>query len=531
MVFSGVIERLNYERLEDSFTVRTSRLEYPAGFELSRQMPFRSGESVPRGRETCWHIFLYEFVRLPCPEFKAFLENSASVYSQKVLEIRVMNTGNAVEHSRHALGTNSRRDCQARLIRNPCRELNSPRLTFNMIAYSDSTCMQNCGFVYMSIQKIYYIGVLYIYSSKMNTKYPFLSFPPSEDLLTVPVLLALARAHGRLGELKGTASGLPNQDILIDTLLLQEALASSEIENVMTTQDQVFQADLSVGNVTVAAKEVARYRVAMRRGYEKWQENRFISENMLIDMYRVLKQRSDGYRMGAGTILRNEQTGEIVYEPPQNQSDIITYMRQLERVINDCDSCSNLDPLIKMALIHHKFESIHPFPDGNGRVGRMLNVLYLVHCDLLESPILYLSRAINRTKPDYYRLLQAVREEGVWEEWVEYMLNAVTETAHSTMQLINDIKDLMIQMKHRMREELPKLYSQDLLNNLFRYPYTRIEFLEKDLPYTRQTARKYLEVLSDSGFVRKVSVGRNNYYINHALVDLFVNVPLASTVD
>ena len=134
------------------------------------------------------------------------------------------------------------------------------------------------------------------------------------------------------------------------------------------------------------------------------------------------------------------------------------------------------------------------------------------------------SRTINR-------LLQAVREEGVWEEWVEYMLNAVTETAHSTMQLINDIKDLMIQMKHRMREELPKLYSQDLLNNLFRYPYTRIEFLEKDLPYTRQTARKYLEVLSDSGFVRKVSVGRNNYYINHALVDLFVNVPLASTVD
>ncbi|MYB34022.1 MAG: Fic family protein, partial [Gammaproteobacteria bacterium] len=325
------------------------------------------------------------------------------------------------------------------------------------------------------------------------------------------------------------ASSLPNQGILIDTLLLQEALASSEIENIVTTQDKVFQVGLSVGNVTIEAKEVDRYRVAMQRGYEKWQENGFISENMLIEMYRVLKQRNDGYRMGAGTVLRNEQTGEIVYEPPQSQNDIIAYMRQLEQVINDSDSCNNLDPLIKMALIHHKFESIHPFPDGNGRVGRMLNVLYLIHCGLLDSPILYLSRAINRTKPDYYRLLQAVRDEGVWEKWVEYMLNAVAETAYSTVQLIISVKDLMMQMKHRMRKELPKLYSHDLLNNLFRYPYTRIEFLERDLPYTRQTARKYLEMLSDSGFVNKVSAGRNNYYINHALVELFMNVPIVPT--
>ena len=368
-------------------------------------------------------------------------------------------------------------------------------------------------------------------SGKVITEYPFLTFPPSGDLLTAPVSHALAKAHRRLGELKGAASGLPNQDILIDTLLLQEALASSEIENIVATQDKAFQADLSVGDATVEAKEVARYRVAMRRGYEKWLDNGFISENMLIDMYRVLKQRNDGYRVGAGTILRNEQTGETVYEPPQSKNDIIAYMRQLEQDTNDSDSCNNLDPLIKMALIHHKFESIHPFSDGNGRVGRMLNVLYLVHCDLLESPILYLSRAINRTKPDYYRLLQAVREEGVWEEWVEYMLNAVAETAHSTVQLITDIRSLMMQMKHRMRKELPRLYSQDLLNNLFRYPYTRIELLEKDLPYSRQTARKYLEILSDSGFVSKVSAGRNNYYINHALVALFVNMPPASTSD
>ncbi len=399
-------------------------------------------------------------------------------------------------------------------------------LTFSFDMYTKT------GFcIHIIAKDIQYRSFVYIILSRVNTKYPFLTFPPPGDLLTVPILLALAKAHGRLGELKGAASGLPNQGILIDTLILQEALASSEIENIVTTQDKVFQVDLSVGNVTVEAKEVARYRVAMKQGYEKWKENGFISENMLIEMYRILKQRNDGYRMGAGTILHNEQTGEIVYEPPQSKSDIIAYMRQLEQVINDSDSCNNLDPLIKMALIHHQFESIHPFPDGNGRVGRMLNVLYLIHCGLLESPILYLSRAINRTKPDYYRLLQAVREHGAWEDWIEYMLNSVAETAYSTVLLIIGIKDLMLQMKHRMRKELPKIYSQDLLNNLFRYPYTRIEFLERDLPYTRQTARKYLEILSGSGFVSKVSAGRNNYYINHALVELFVNMPLASASD
>lgn len=246
---------------------------------------------------------------------------------------------------------------------------------------------------------------------------------------------------------------------------------------------------------------------------------------------RILKQRNDDYRIGSGTILRNEQTGEMVYGPPQSQNDIIAYMRQLEQVITNKDSCNNLDPLIKMTLIHHQFVSIHPFPDGNGRVGRMRNVLYLIHCGLLESPILYLSQAINRTKPDYYRLLQAVREDRIWEHWVEYMLNSVAETAFSTVQLIVGVKVLMIQMKHRIRKEFPKLYSQDLLNNLFYYPYIRIEFLERDLPYTRQTARKYLEILSGSGFVNKVRTGRNNYYINHALVDLLVNVPLASTID
>ena len=177
-----------------------------------------------------------------------------------------------------------------------------------------------------------------------------------------------------------------------------------------------------------------------------------------------------------------------------------------------------------MAIIHHQFESIHPFPDGNGRVGRMLNVLYLVRSGLLDIPILYLSRTINRTKPDYYRLLQAVRNEGVWEEWVIYVLNAVLETAQSTLALVLNIQMLMQETKQRMRHELPKIYSQEVLNNLFKHPYTRIEYMQRDTGRERQTARKYLKQLAEHDFVREVKEGRNNYYVNTRLTDLFIEV-------
>jgi len=198
-------------------------------------------------------------------------------------------------------------------------------------------------------------------------------------------------------------------------------------------------------------------------------------------------------------------------------------MTALERFINDDEACA-LDPLIKMALIHHQFESIHPFSDGNGRIGRILNVLYLTKTGLLEIPVLYLSRHITRTKNDYYRLLQAVRDEGRWEEWVLYMLRAVAVTAETTLNLVEGIRVQMTVMKHRMRNELPRLYSQDLLNNLFRHPYTRIEYVVKDLSVTRQTAAKYLDTLAEQGFVQKHQVGRNNYYINTSLIRLFLDV-------
>ncbi len=321
--------------------------------------------------------------------------------------------------------------------------------------------------------------------------------------------------------MKGRAVAVPNPGVLIDTLSLQEARASSEIENIVTTQDELFQATLfSQSRQDTAAKEVARYGEALRQGFDEMQRRELLlTNNLLVEVYRTLLLRSDGFRVIAGTALFNEASGTVVYVPPQEAGEIVRHMTALERFIND-DAACDLDPLIKMAVIHHQFESIHPFSDGNGRVGRILNVLYLVRSGLLDTPILYLSRAINRSKNEYYRLLQAVREDEAWEEWVLYILHAVSETAQATLQLITGIGDLMLEMKHEMRGKLPRVYSQDLLNNLFRHPYTKIDYVQRDLQVTRQTVARYLDQLTEEGFVTKFRVGRGNYYINHRLAAL-----------
>ncbi len=359
----------------------------------------------------------------------------------------------------------------------------------------------------------------------LKETYSIPDLPPRVDLETVEVFKALAKANRALAELKGRAAAIPNQSILIDTLSLQEAKASSEIENIVTTQDEVFQAQLFLeGPGSAAAKEVALYRDAIKLGHDRLCEmNGIIANNTLIEMFRLLKQRDDSFRTTPGTALKHDRTGEIIYVPPQDGKKVEKHMAALEHFANE-DSISTLDPLIKMALIHHQFESIHPFSDGNGRIGRMLNVLYLCRTGLLDIPILYLSRHIIRTKEDYYRLLQSVRDTGNWEEWVLYMLEAVADTAEATLELVNGIREQMASVKLRMRQELPKLYSQDMLNNLFRHPYTRIEFVMKDMGVTRQTAAKYLDTLVDNGFVEKHQSGRSNYFINVALVALFQEV-------
>ena len=348
--------------------------------------------------------------------------------------------------------------------------------------------------------------------------------PPAADMETRRVLKALSVASRALGELKGRASTIPNPDILVDTLTLQEARASSAIENIVTTQDELFQAELFPQRPgTAAAKEVGRYRSALKLGFDRLRQRRgIIANNDLIDMFRLLKRRSnEGFRSVPGTVLLHQASGRIIYEPPQDAREIVRLMGSLERFINEDDACS-LDPLIKMALIHHQFESIHPFSDGNGRVGRILNVLYLTKTGLLDSPILYLSRYINRNKEEYYRLLQRVRTQDDWEAWTVYMLNAVSETAAVTLRQVNGIRDQMAEVKHRMRREVPRIYSQEMLNNLFRHPYTRIGYVANDLGVTRQTAAKRLRTLAGHGFVAHRRAGRNSYYVNENLLRLFL---------
>jgi Fic family protein len=240
--------------------------------------------------------------------------------------------------------------------------------------------------------------------------------------------------------------------------------------------------------------------------------------NHIVEIQATLEHNEAGFRRLPGTALKNN-AGEVVYTPPQDPAVIVELMRDLEQFVND-DESFDADPLIKMALLHHQFESIHPFYDGNGRAGRILNVLYLVQKGLLESPVLYMSRHIVRTKPDYYRLLQAVREQQdsaeIWQEWVLYMLTAVELTAQQTIGTIMDIKGALFDYKHRIREGF-KFYSQDLINNLFAHPYTKIEFVERELDVSRLTATKYLDALTAEGFVKKVKVGRSNYYVNVVL--------------
>jgi len=229
-------------------------------------------------------------------------------------------------------------------------------------------------------------------------------------------------------------------------------------------------------------------------------------------------------RQQAGTTLKDQQTGEVVYTPPQDPGQIQSLMANLTEYINDSELSDN-DPLVKMAIIHFQFESIHPFYDGNGRTGRILNILYMITQGLLDLPVLYLSRHTIRNKARYYQLLQAVRDENEWEPWLLFLLEGVEQTARQTIFLINQMKGLIGDAKHRMRAELPKIYRQELLNNIFRHPYTKIEFVMKDLDVTRITATKYLDRLAQKGFLEKQKIGRTNYYINSPLCDLFVRNP------
>ena len=341
-------------------------------------------------------------------------------------------------------------------------------------------------------------------------------------LETREVWLALAEAHRHLAELKGLCESLPNRAILLDTLGIQEAKDSSEIENIITTHDELYAYQEDSG-ATAAAKEVRHYVSALRLGYDAVRDSGLIRLETVLAVQSELERNRAGLRKLPGTVLKNEATGQTIYEPPQDAAEVESLMGNLIDFIHADDG---LDPLLRMAITHHQFESIHPFYDGNGRTGRILNLLILQREGLLDLPVLYLSRYITTTKPDYYRLLQTVREQERWAEWCLYMLRGVAITSRSAIRLVKEFRDLMVKTKHDLRERLPKIYSQDLLNNLFRYPYTKIEFIIRDLGVSRPTASKYLEQLTSSGLVRKQKIGRTNLYINDPLYALLSGVSL-----
>ena len=348
--------------------------------------------------------------------------------------------------------------------------------------------------------------------------------PVKVNLETTAILKKLAEAHRYLAELKGGAQTIPNEAILINTLSLQEAKDSSAVENIVTTHDELYKAQSGDPSATPAAKEVERYALALQYGHQEVRKSPLVTTRLILKLQEILEENDAGFRKLPGTALKNQATGEVVYTPPQNHAEIVELMSNLEKFMND-KNVSSLDPLIKLAIIHFQFESTHPFYDGNGRTGRIINVLYLLVNDLLRIPVLYLSRYIIQNKSDYYRLLQAVRDEDAWEEWVIFMLDAIASTSRQTLLLITEIKVLMLESKHRLRAEFPRLYSQDLLNNLFRHPYTKISFLQQDLRVSRITATRYLDKLAEAGHLEKRRLGRSNYYINKPLVELLSNIP------
>lgn len=349
--------------------------------------------------------------------------------------------------------------------------------------------------------------------------------PLKVDIESKRILKQLTLSSAALAELKWVSWTIPNETILIKTLSLQEAKESSEIENIITTQDELFQSDaIEKIFASIETKEVYNYATSLEKWFQRIRKDKILSNNLILEIQATIEQNKAGFRKLPWTELKNTQTWDTVYIPPQSYEEIVKYMDNLEKFINTSDS-SELHPLIKMAIIHHQFESIHPFYDGNGRTGRVINVLYLIQQDLLSLPILYLSRYINIHKSQYYNLLQKVRDDGSWEDWILFMLIAVEKTAKQTIWIIENIRWLMKKEKHLIRDKLTNIYSQDLLNSLFKHPYTKIDFLVRDLWIVRQTASKYLNKLEKIWILQKIKIWTENYYIHPDLYNLFKDLP------
>ena len=357
-------------------------------------------------------------------------------------------------------------------------------------------------------------------------KIPLLPLP--YDLETKTVLRQANKANRKLAELKGVAQAIPNERILISSLTLQEAKDSSAVENIVTTQDDLYRAGLDANFTLIGAatKEVLFYREAINEGFKLVRNKNILALNDIKRIQEVLEQNSAGFRTTPGTQLKRSSDGAVIYTPPQDGQRIVELMSNLEQFINDDELCP-IDPLVKMAIIHHQFESIHPFYDGNGRTGRIVNILYLVTSGLLDLPILYLSRYITHNKAEYYERIQAIRNatgdnSAQWEAWILYMLRGVEQTAEETIALVKNIGKLMTEYKNIIRPAFGRKYSHELLNGLFYHPYTKIGHLESNMQVSRQTAAKDLDRLASLGLLQKERMGKENYYINTKLMELFL---------
>jgi len=343
--------------------------------------------------------------------------------------------------------------------------------------------------------------------------------PPKQDIETRNILRKTITAGRALAELKGLGETIPNQSMLVNSVVLQEAKASSEIENIITTDDALFRAfTTKTSRVDPSTKEVLRYREALWEGYKELKKRPILATNLFVKLVQRIKENQAGIRRTPGTTISNAATGEIIYTPPEGEAIIRDKLKNLEDYIHGED---NIDPLIKLALIHYQFETIHPFSDGNGRTGRIINILYLVFQGLLDLPVLYLSKFVIDRKNDYYRLLRLVTEKGEWEPWILYMLDAVEETATFTRKRILDIRDLMAETMKVAKETLPgRVYSKELIELLFRQPYTKGQSLVDAGIAKRKTAAEYLKDLEKTGILTGKKIGREMLYLNTRLYDL-----------
>lgn len=339
--------------------------------------------------------------------------------------------------------------------------------------------------------------------------------PPKQDLETVAILRKTITASRALAQLNGMLTNLPNPTLFLDTIHLQEAKASSEIENIITTNDDLYKslvADKNFGDF--ATKEVLSYKEALFNGLETIKKRPFISTNLCVDIVQSIKKNSAGVRTTPGTTLKNTRA-ETIYTPPAGETVIREKLANLETFINENNT---IDPLIKMALMHYQFEAIHPFSDGNGRTGRILLLLYLKIEKLLDIPAIYLSEYIIKNKANYYNKLREVTEKNDWESWILYMLEMVEYTAKKGLKRLKNVTELMDKIGVEIKEALPKVYSKELLEILFRLPYTKKQFLIDEKLGTSKTVGNYLIALEEKGFLTSEKVGKEKLYLNHRLM-------------